>query len=108
MAAHFSSAASCGLRASDLCLPLIVHMHGGFQHATRLFAVDVVLVRQALRRAAANILMAETAFHFIQHAFAQRAVGQAQLFNRQRIKYAAENSQTRSKTALRSSEDPAG
>lgn len=39
--------------------------------------------------------MAETAFHFIQHAFAQRAVGQAQIADRQRIEHAAQDSQPR-------------
>ena len=78
-----------------LLLPLVVYLNGCFQHALRLFTVDIVLVCQALCGAATNILMAETAFHFIQHTFTQRAVGKTQLFNCQRIKYAAQNSQPR-------------
>ena len=83
-----------------LLFPLFIHLHRGVQHTLRLLAVDVVLVGQALRGAAANILMAEAAFHFVQHAFAQRAVGQAQLFNGQRIKHAAENGQPRHEDRL--------
>lgn len=57
-----------------LLLPLLVHLNRGFQHPFRLFAVDIVLVGKALRGAAANILVTETAFHLIQHTFAQGAV----------------------------------
>ena len=83
-----------------LLFPLLVHLHRGVQHALRLLAVDVVLVSQALRGAAANILMAETAFHFVQHAFAQRAVGKAQLFNGEGIKHAAKDGQPRHEDRL--------
>ena len=78
-----------------LLLPLFVHLHRGVQHALRLFTVDVVLIGETLRGAAANILMAEAAFHLIQHAFTQRAVRQTQLFYGEGIKHAAENSQPR-------------
>ncbi len=44
--------------------------------------------------------MAEAAFHLIQHAFAQRAVGQAQLSNGQRIKHAAQDGQPRHEDRL--------
>ena len=78
-----------------LLLPLLVHLHRGFENALRLFTVDVVLVGQALRGTAANILMTETSFHLIQHAFTQGAVREAQLFDRQRVKHAAEDRQPR-------------
>ena len=80
-----------------LFLPLLEYMGGGFQYPTRLLAVNVVLVCQTLRGAAADILMAKTSLHLIQHAFTQRAIRQAQLFDRQRIENAAEDSQPRSK-----------
>ena len=80
-----------------LGFPLFIHMSSGFQHPLRLLAIDVVLIRQALRGTAANILVAESAFHLIQHAFAQRTVRQAQLANGQRIEHAAQDRQTRNK-----------
>ncbi len=80
-----------------LGLPLLVHLHGGFQHASGLFSVNVVLIGQTFCGTAANILMAEAAFHFIQHAFAQRAVGKAKLADSQSIKNAAQNRQARHK-----------
>ena len=58
-----------------LLLPLLKNMRGGLQYPTRLLAVDIVLVRQALRGAATDILVTETSFHLVQYAFAQRAVG---------------------------------
>ena len=52
-----------------LRFPLFVNVGGGFQNALRLFTVDIVLIRQALRGTAANILMTEATFHFVKHAF---------------------------------------
>ena len=64
-----------------LFLPLFQHMGGGFQHPACLFAIDIVLIRQTLRCAATNILVAEAAFHFVQHALTQGAIGQTKFFN---------------------------
>ncbi|MNP48385.1 hypothetical protein D3C76_1424990 [compost metagenome] len=75
-------------------------MRGGFQNAFCLFPVDVVLIRQALCGAAANILMTEATFHFVQHAFTQCTVGQTQLADRQRIKYPTQNCEARYKYGL--------
>ncbi len=78
-----------------LIAPLQIELIGGIQHATRLIVVDGVMVRQALRRTAADILMAEAALHLVEDAFAQRAVREAQLANRQRVEHAADNRQPR-------------
>ena len=64
-----------------LLLPLLQHLGGSFQYPARLFAIDVVLICQTLCRAATNILVAEAAFHFVQHAFTQGAIGQTKFFN---------------------------
>ncbi len=58
----------------------------------RLVAIDVVLIGETLRGAAADILMPKAAFHFVEHTFTQRAVRQTQLADPERIEHAAQNS----------------